>query len=61
MKKFTLEADLILEADDLDDAFVRLIEHFQRLRVGESGAILSGEEKSIILSGFLKLEPEDAL
>lgn len=48
--KFRLRADAVFEADDLDDAFRALSEHFE-------GLIESGENDLPMESGGIEIDP----
>lgn len=49
MKKFLLNAYFIFDADDLDDAFEKLEQHFKSLK--------DGDDTSVIQNGKCDLRP----
>ena len=56
MKTFMLKADTTFEAEDIDDAFLKLAEYFQCLH-DRSGWIISDECRAIFLSGKVDIQP----
>jgi len=54
MKRFILRADCSFDAEDLDDAFLRLSEHFRRLAEDEN------YEEGFIETGEIHLSPKES-
>jgi hypothetical protein len=56
MRKFRIKADAIFEAEDIDDAMLRLAAHFDQ--IGDPDAIrLGGVDPAEIESGSIAVEP----
>ena len=53
MTKFIIKADAVFEAENLDDAFFKLSQHFKYLET------LEGEDPQLIARGVVSIEKEN--
>ncbi len=51
MKTFIINAEATFQAEDIDDAFLKLRAHFN--------ALLEDEESDLITSGSIRIRPEE--
>lgn len=51
MKEFRLEGDFLFDAQNIDDAFKKLVEHFQRME--------RGEDSDLIKLGEIHIKPTE--